>query len=44
VIGERCNEMGIKTLKFSEPSGPAFHYDPPNMDSFGDQPLLGQCQ
>lgn len=41
VIGERCNESGIKILKFSEPAGPVFHYEPPSNDSFGDQPLLG---
>ena len=41
VIGEHCNQEGIKELMFSQPSGPVFHYDPPNSKSFGDQPLLG---
>ena len=41
VIGEHCNAEGMKVLKFSEPSGPSYHYDPPNGKSFGDQPLLG---
>jgi hypothetical protein len=33
--------MGIRELRFSEPDGPALHYDPPNEESFGDQPLVG---
>jgi len=41
VMGERCNEQGIKVLKISNPSRPKFHYDPPNPNSFGDGPLIG---
>ena len=42
VIGERCNEVGIKELKITKPSSPTFHYKPPNNDSFGDQPLMSK--
>lgn len=31
----------MKELKFSEPTGPMFHYDPPNEESLGDEPLIG---
>jgi hypothetical protein len=41
VLSTRCNKMGIRELRFSEPDGPALHYDPPNEESFGDQPLVG---
>ena len=41
VLGERCNNHGIKILKLSKPSGPKFHYDPANSNSFGDGPLTG---
>ena len=40
VIGEHCNEYGIKVLKFSQPSGPIYHYEPATNITFGDQPLL----
>ncbi|XP_059086689.1 uncharacterized protein LOC131883271 [Tigriopus californicus] len=39
VTGEKC-QNGIKILKFSSPTGPNFHYNPPTKNSFGDQPLL----
>ncbi len=40
IVGERCNEQGMRELLFSDPSGPTFHYNPPTMSSFGDQPLI----
>ena len=39
-MGERCNVDGIKELKFSQPSGPTFHYEAPTNVTFGDQPHL----
>jgi hypothetical protein len=44
VIGDSCNELGIKVLQLTEPSGPVYHYNPPSKDSFGDQPLLGKWE
>ena len=41
VVGEKCAEEGIKALKFSDPSGPFYHYNPASPDSFGDEPLVG---
>ena len=40
ITGEICNEHGIKILKFSQPRGPIFHYEPPTNETFGDQPHL----
>ena len=40
IIGEYCNEFGIKVLKFSQPHGPIYHYLEPTNTTFGDQPLL----
>ncbi len=40
VIGEKCNEDGIKVLQLGESFGPVFHYEEPNQASFGDQPHL----
>lgn len=41
VIGENCNEEGLKILKFSEPeSSQSYHYERPNLNSFGDQPFI----
>jgi len=41
VVGEKCDEFGMKELKYSEPSGPTFHYKPPTAEDLGDQPLIG---
>jgi len=41
VIGEKCDEFGMKELKFSDPTGPIFHYNPPTEESLGDESLLG---
>jgi hypothetical protein len=41
VIGIKCNEEGILVLKFTDPSGPTYHYNPPTNSSLGDQPSLG---
>ena len=30
----------MKVLKFSQPSGPIYHYEPATNITFGDQPLL----
>jgi hypothetical protein len=38
VIAERCNEHGIKEVKFSEPVGPVMWYSPPTNVSYGDGP------
>ena len=37
---EECNELGLKTLFYSAPIEPSvfYHYNPPNITSFGDQP------
>jgi hypothetical protein len=42
VIGESCDENGIKKLEFSSMvgDGPVFHYKPPSEDTFQDQPLI----
>ena len=40
MIEERCNEYGMKVLKFSQPSGPIYHYSAATNFTFGDQPLL----
>ena len=40
IIGEQCNEFGIKTLSFSQPIGPIFHHMDPSNTTFGDQPKL----
>ena len=40
IIGEHCNEFGIKVLNFSRTSGPIYHYLEPTNSSFGDQPHL----
>ena len=37
---EICNKHGIKRLKFSNPHGPYFSYEPPTNKTFGDQPHL----
>ena len=42
VIGLDCDERGIRVLKLTEGSGPVYRYDPPTVDSFGDQPLLSK--
>ncbi|TRY64354.1 hypothetical protein TCAL_03641 [Tigriopus californicus] len=39
ITGYRCVN-GILELKFSEPSGPFFHFKAPTNETFGDQPLL----
>ena len=36
ITGEICNEHRIKTLEFSQPRGPFFHYEPPTNETFGD--------
>ena len=42
VIGERCNDEGIKIIDFSVPSpnSQEYHYEKPTAHSFGDQPLV----
>ena len=43
VVGERCNDEGIKILKFSSPniaSNHSYHFERPTAHSYGDQPLL----
>ena len=40
IIGEHCNEFGIKILEFSQPHGPIYHHLEPTNSSFGDQPHL----
>ena len=39
VTSWRC-QGGIARLKFSEPKGPVYRYDPPSRNSFGHQPSL----
>ena len=41
VVGERCNELGVKVLKFSRSEGPFYHYSPATEETFGDEPLVG---
>ena len=40
VIGERCNEEGIKIMEFSPPSEQDYHFERPTSETFGDQPLV----
>ena len=41
VIGERCNDEGMKILEFSDPlSAQEYHFERPTASSFGDQPLV----
>ena len=42
VVGERCNDEGIKIIDFSVPSpnSQEYHYEKPTAHSFGDQPLV----
>jgi hypothetical protein len=41
VIGERCNEEGIKIVEFSSPStAQEYHFEKPTSKTFGDQPLV----
>ena len=41
IIGENCNEEGIKIMKFSDPeSSQGYHFQRPNLNSFGDQPFV----
>ncbi len=41
--GERCNEFGMKVLKFSEKKFQnLFQFQPPTETSFGDQPSISQ--
>ena len=42
IVGIKCNDFGIKILKFLDPIGPVFKYDPPNGTSFGDQPMISK--
>ena len=38
IIGQSCNDDGIKVLKFGQPRGPIYHYEEPTNTTFGDQP------
>ena len=38
IVGETCDDRGIKILEFSNPVGPTFRYIRPNATHFGDQP------
>ena len=42
VIGERCNDEGIKIIEFSDPSSLSqeYHFERPTAATFGDQPLV----
>ena len=41
VIGEKCNEEGIKIIEFSSAnSSQSYHFKRPNIDSYGDQPFV----
>ena len=41
VIGEKCNEEGIKILEFSSTSSSqSYHFKRPTIDSYGDQPFV----
>ena len=43
VIGEKCNEEGIKMLEFSAPlssTAEEYHFERPTSETFGDQPLI----
>ena len=40
MINSRCNENGVRTLKFSDPIGPTFHYEEQTNTTLGDQPNL----
>ena len=40
IIGETCNDHGIKLLKFSESRGPFFNYEEPTNETFGNHPNL----
>ena len=41
IVGERCNDEGIKVIEFSAPlSRQEYHYERPTSKSFGDQPLV----
>ena len=41
VIGEKCNEEGIKIIEFaSTNSSQSYHFERPTIDSYGDQPFV----
>ena len=40
VVAEKCNEFGVKMLKFSEPHGEVLFFSPPTNSSFGEGPRI----